>query len=480
MFEWVPGPHSTDVRPAAVTTADLKDWLAGLAVLNADVSDAERIEQLRALEELKSAAAAAQVRVTADLDESVRAERAARGVPATERGRGIGAQVALARRESPNRGGRHLGFARALVTEMPHTLAALSEGSLSEWRATLLVRETACLSREDRGRVDAELCADPATLAGLGDRAVADAARRAAYRLDPQAAVARANRAESERGVTLRPAPETMSYLTGLLPVPQGVAAYAALSAAADEARAAGDPRSRGQVMADTLGGAGHRPSRRRQHPGHRQPGDDGAEHAGRRRRAGRDRRLRLRSPPAPPATCCVATPRSTTRPRRPGFGACSPIPPPVSWSPCRPRQRPSRLPCASCSSSVTRPAAPRGATLPSAMPTTPADGPTVARPPPATVRASASSATTSRKSPGWAAAEHATSGAGHHVVQTSTPTGHRYRSRPPPLPGARLACHGARPRPEARQHRRLLHRAPARPRRRLTRHGPVARPRND
>ncbi len=83
-----------------MTTEELHDWRAGLALLDDDVSDAERIDQLRALEELKAAASAAQARVTADLDESVRAERAARGVPASERARGIGAQVALARRDS--------------------------------------------------------------------------------------------------------------------------------------------------------------------------------------------------------------------------------------------------------------------------------------------------------------------------------------------------------------------------------------------
>ena len=38
-----------------------------------------------------------------------------------------------------------------------------------------------------------------------------------------------------------------------LLPVAQGVATYAALSQAADAARAEGDPRSRGQVLADTV-----------------------------------------------------------------------------------------------------------------------------------------------------------------------------------------------------------------------------------
>ena len=44
-----------------------------------------------------------------------------------------------------------------------------------------------------------------------------------------------------------------MAWLTACCPVKHGVAAYAALSRAADTARAAGDPRTRGQVMADTL-----------------------------------------------------------------------------------------------------------------------------------------------------------------------------------------------------------------------------------
>ena len=44
-----------------------------------------------------------------------------------------------------------------------------------------------------------------------------------------------------------------MAYLSALLPVAQAVAAYACLTGAAERVRAAGDPRSKGQVMADTL-----------------------------------------------------------------------------------------------------------------------------------------------------------------------------------------------------------------------------------
>ncbi|MCW2663484.1 MAG: hypothetical protein JWP83_4636 [Mycobacterium sp.] len=62
--------------------------------------------------------------------------------------------------------------------------------------------------------------------------------------------VDRAAKAEEERTVTIRPAPDTMTYVTALLPVSQGVSVYAALKRAADTTF---DDRTRGQAMADTL-----------------------------------------------------------------------------------------------------------------------------------------------------------------------------------------------------------------------------------
>src|SRR3954469_21559487 len=61
------------------------------------LDDAARIDMLRALEELKCAAEAAQAEVTADFDRSQRAAAAARGEPAERQGGGIAHQVALAR-----------------------------------------------------------------------------------------------------------------------------------------------------------------------------------------------------------------------------------------------------------------------------------------------------------------------------------------------------------------------------------------------
>jgi hypothetical protein len=231
----------------------LAGWLDDLSRVDEDVPDAERIDRIRRLEELKSAAAAAQARITVAFDRSQRAEQEAAGVAAKKLGSGVAAQVALARRDSPAKGGQHLGLARALVHEMPHTLAALQRGEISEWRATLLVRETACLSRADRSTVDAELGTRPGGLGALGDRAAGEAARRIAYRLDPRAFTDRARKAESDRRVTSRPAPDTMALVTALLPAKQGVAVFAALTRHADSLRSQGDARTRGQLMADTL-----------------------------------------------------------------------------------------------------------------------------------------------------------------------------------------------------------------------------------
>ncbi|WIM89410.1 DUF222 domain-containing protein [Candidatus Mycobacterium wuenschmannii] len=208
------------------------------------------VERIAELERIKAFAAAGQARAAAQLDAVRRCAEAAAGIPSARRGRGVASEVALARRDSPARGSRHLGFAKALVHEMPHTLAVLEAGLLSEWRATLIVRESACLDVDDRRALDAEMCADPGALEGMGDARIAAAAKAIAYRLDPHAVVDRAARAETERTVTIRPAPDTMAYVTTLLPVAQGVSVYAALRRTADTTF---DGRSRGQVMADTL-----------------------------------------------------------------------------------------------------------------------------------------------------------------------------------------------------------------------------------
>lgn len=246
---------STTFEPAetgadALSAAEIAAWVEQLADVDINANDAELIDRITQLERLKSACSAAQAVFTMTFVESQTDGLPAAKVRDERVHRSIAAQVALARKDSPVRGGRHVGLAKALIREMPNTFTALRAGEISEWRATLLVKETAFLSREHRQQVDAELAGK---LAGLGDRGTERAAAKIAQRLDAAACVKRHRKAVSERRVSIRPAPDTMTYVSALLPVAHGVAVYAALMKHADTARATGDPRSRGQVMADEL-----------------------------------------------------------------------------------------------------------------------------------------------------------------------------------------------------------------------------------
>lgn len=251
MFDIIQGPV-TGVLHASDITAYREQLTAALETASG-LDDVERIDAITALEDLVRVATAAQAALARELDASRRTAQAAAGVPAEVRGRGVAAQVGLARKESHHRGQRHLALAKVVPAEMPHLWAAWRQGKVTEHGATHAARETACLEVEDRLEVDRLLAADPETLDAMSVRDIASFCRNHAARLDPAAVVKRRRKAEEERCVTIRPAPDTMVHLTALLPVKDGVACYAALTKTAGTARAEGDARTKGQVMADTL-----------------------------------------------------------------------------------------------------------------------------------------------------------------------------------------------------------------------------------
>ncbi|MGW5241066.1 DUF222 domain-containing protein [Monashia sp. NPDC004114] len=305
-----PSSPAMSCGPSTRIPAELADALGGLDLDRA--TDEELISQLDLLERAKAACAAAQARLTArfvdtqaakakllraeaqacsdagDFDGWVAARDHARALelvptqpgssslaqsgregPGGRRSRavrqtltrtGVAAQVALARHESPARGVRLANLSVALVQDLPHTLAALTVGAINERRAELVVRGTSHLAPEVRTLVDSEVVGahldltDPfAGVGSWGDRELERRVRASADRLDAQGAVERARTAESERRVTIRPIPDTMALVSAVLPVAQAVAVHAALSQAALSAKAAGDERGKGQLMADTL-----------------------------------------------------------------------------------------------------------------------------------------------------------------------------------------------------------------------------------
>ena len=236
--------------PGTDATGGLAGLIDAVNSLDPDGSDRALIDQISQLEKLKSVCAAAQARFTHSFTLSQQVDGAARKVDADTTRRSIAAQIALARRDSRHRGQQHVGTAHALVTDMPETLSALCNGTLTEYRARTIIEQFACLTPADRSRGDATIAAE---LPGLGDRTAQTRAAAIAYRLDPEAVMGKIRGATTDRHVSLRPAPDTMSRLSALLPVAQGVAIYAALRAAADIALATTGDRTRSQLMADEL-----------------------------------------------------------------------------------------------------------------------------------------------------------------------------------------------------------------------------------
>ncbi|SOD74636.1 HNH endonuclease [Jatrophihabitans sp. GAS493] len=242
--------HQVPSRAAMLVA--IKDALAEAP--EAD-SAAELIDQIRLLEEIKAVAAAAQARATAKFVVSQRAGHVAAGVAAgvagQRAGRGVAAQVALARRISPHQATCYISQAVTLTTELPATFERLAAGAVPEWRVLQIVGQTSWLSPEHRAAVDAEVAPQ---LEPLGHRQALDLVKKIAYRLDPHGYVGRLAQAEQDRRVSIRPAPDCMVRVSALLPVSQGVASYAALHSHASTVVGVGsEDRSRGQVMADTF-----------------------------------------------------------------------------------------------------------------------------------------------------------------------------------------------------------------------------------
>ena len=191
-------PAEAVPEPAAPVTAEmLRSWIAGLACLDRRVEDAERVTQLELLERLKSAAAAAQAEVTVDFAASQRAGQIAAGVPAGKAGAGVGAQVGLARRDSPFRGGRlPRAGAGADLRAAGHDGRAAGRGhSVSGGPPWWPGRRRAWTRPTGGWRTPSSARCWP----GWGTGRCEAAARAVAYRLDPRAFVDRP-RARSRTG----------------------------------------------------------------------------------------------------------------------------------------------------------------------------------------------------------------------------------------------------------------------------------------
>ncbi|MGO1592264.1 DUF222 domain-containing protein, partial [Ancrocorticia sp.] len=222
-------------------------------------SEAACISRVSVLEDIKSAAAAAQARETAMfLHHRGIAEREA-GVPIKKRGLGVGSEIALARRESPQAGSRVVRMAHTLTTTMPNALAALTDGRLAEFTAQKITDEVTALDPPAIAAIDTRMAG---RYGKAGTKRITGEVRALANQIDPAAQVKRHKIAKSKRSVSVRPAPDAMAYLTALLPMGQAFACKKALLDAAATTKNTGwacgdqlqhEERSGTQIEADLL-----------------------------------------------------------------------------------------------------------------------------------------------------------------------------------------------------------------------------------
>lgn len=231
-------------RVTRLSTAGLRDLVEDLARTRAPGDEVELVDQLEALERVKSAACALQATLTDDLTRQ-RRMRSGR-VPAS-----VSTEVGMARRESPHVGRTKVRLATALVHDLPHTYTALACGDLNERRAHIIVNETSDLGAEDRRTADAKLATECGDFAGWGDRDLTTAIRRIALELDEEAALKRRAKALANRRVEGRVLEDGTARITAIVPATAYASIMGSLDRAVAAARAAGDERTKHQLRSD-------------------------------------------------------------------------------------------------------------------------------------------------------------------------------------------------------------------------------------
>ncbi|WP_284294497.1 HNH endonuclease signature motif containing protein [Luteimicrobium album] len=140
--------------------------------------------------------------------------------------------------------------ARSLVHDLPATLDALADGSISYRHAQRMIEHTADLEPEATRAVEAAALARAGCVTPTG---LARHLRRARERVQPERQAVRHQRAATDRHVRLEPAADGMSWLTAFLPAATGHAVMDRLDHATTALAGRDEKRTRDQLRADVL-----------------------------------------------------------------------------------------------------------------------------------------------------------------------------------------------------------------------------------
>jgi hypothetical protein len=208
------------------------------------LSDGEQVDLLTVLEEQRRWFEAAQLRVLAAI-------QAGDASPL-----GLGQEAVSLALQLPLRTAQvRLAQAVTLVSELPGTLAAVSDGSISAAHANVLAEAVWRLPADDPtlpGALEAAVLPDLLAAGCITVPQLRRRVRRAVLALDPGTAEQRHQQALADRRVEYHPGEDGMASLTALLPAPEAQLIYTRLTAATGLLQAE-DPRTRDQQRADLL-----------------------------------------------------------------------------------------------------------------------------------------------------------------------------------------------------------------------------------
>ena len=207
---------------------------------------ASRIDAITGLDRLIRAAQAEQLAQIAALHaDRLQVMRVSDGDPALS----IIGEVGMARNISPSAAGNQVGLAIALE-RLPEVKDLFAAGRISELVVRAVVRESTSLTVDDLMVLDGEIASQ---LPGQTHVQAAQLTARAVIRIDAEAARERAERNRADQRVSMFPDTDGVAILNVRGPAEQILAAYNALDDHARAARAAGDERTIGQIVTQTL-----------------------------------------------------------------------------------------------------------------------------------------------------------------------------------------------------------------------------------
>ncbi len=205
-----------------------------------------RVEAIKGLDRLIRAAQAEQLAQIAGLhDERSKTMGIGKGDPSLS----VIGEVGMARNIGPTAAGTQLGVALTMA-RMPKVFKLFASGVISEPTARAVANEVDSLHIDDVPLVDAELAPK---LPGMTTAEARRATARDVIAIDAEAAHARAEKNRADQRVSMFPEKDGVAILNVRGPAEQILAAFKALDDYATGLRSTGDPRTRGQIMSQTL-----------------------------------------------------------------------------------------------------------------------------------------------------------------------------------------------------------------------------------